>query len=247
MTSLYSTPPSNDAQYFTAMLGYNITPQTRINVNGRYGVEMQDDTFPANTADPNLATSGFGGFSNLNAPGQGTRVTSPNIMAQVVQGGVAVTSAPLPNLSSRLYYNIDERDASMDQCNVSGNPSCAVWGGGPSPDASASTATFVVPQEWLKQKVGGTIDYRLWPEHNTTLTGGYSFYDISRSNAQVGSRQTSNVTVGLSSMFNSAFMGRITYDYIDRSGVLNYWAPWGRSRAALAPTARRPAPITRRP
>ena len=98
--------------------------------------------------------------------------------------------------------------------------------GGSSPDANASTRVYVVPQEWLKQKVGGQIDYRLWPKYNVNLTAGYSFYDISRSNAQVGSSQTNNATVGLSSMLNSALMGRITYDYVDRSGVLNYWVPW---------------------
>ena len=249
MTGLYSTPPSNDAQYFTAMLGYNFTPQTRINVNGRYGVEMQDDTYPANTADPNLATSGFGGFSHLNGFDQGTSSTTPNIMAQVVQGGVALTSAPIPNLSSRLYYNIDERDVSMNQCNVSGNQTCAVWGGGASPDSSANTATYVVPQEWLKQKIGGTVDYHLWSQTNTNLTAGYSFYDISRSNAQVGSSQTSDVNVGLSSMLNSVVMGRITYDYIDRSGVLNYWVPWaaleGTNGAGAAPSgAYYQAPMT---
>jgi MtrB/PioB family decaheme-associated outer membrane protein len=227
MTGLYSTPPSNDAQYATAMVGYNLPWQSRININARYGLEMQDDTYPANTLDPYLPVSGFGGLSNLNSSFQGTRSTSPGIMAQVVQGGVALTSAPIHNFSARLYYNIDERDVSMNQCNVSGNKACAVWGGGPQPDASANTATYVVPQEWLKQKIGGQITYHLWPEHNTNLTAGYSFYDISRSNAQVGSSQTSDVTVGLSSMMTSVLMGRITYDYIDRSGVLNYWAPWG--------------------
>ena len=37
----------------------------------------------------------------------------------------------------------------------------AVWVGGSSPDASANTATYVVPQEWLKQKVGVEVDYRI--------------------------------------------------------------------------------------
>ncbi len=233
MTGLYATPPSNDAQYVTAMVGYNLPWwQSRINVNGRFGVEMQDDLYPANTADPNLATSGFGGFSNLNAFDQGTSTTSPNIMAQVIQGGVALNSAPIANLSSRLYYNIDERDVSLNQCSGSTgspsapNPACAVFIGGSSADANANTAVFVVPQEWLKQKVGGQIDYRLWPQYNVNLTAGYNFLDISRSNAQVGSSQTSNATVGLSSMLNSAVQGRITYDYIDRSGTLNYWVPW---------------------
>ncbi len=255
MTGLYSTPPSNDAQYFTAMLGYNLPWwQSRINVNGRYGVEMQDNTYPANTADLNLATSGFGGFSNLNSSVQGTGSTSPNIMAQVVQGGVALTSAPFTNFNARLFYNLDERDVSENQCSTRpsiGIPvtACAVYGGGASPDASANTATYVVPQEWLKQKVGGQVDYHLWSQYNTNLTAGYSFLDISRSNAQVGSSQTSDVNVGLSSMLNSVVMGRITYDYIDRSGTLNYWVPWaaleGTTGADAAPSgAYYQAPMT---
>ena len=126
--------------------------------------EMQDNTYPANTADPYLAPQRLRrGLQSQQFFGQGTSSTSPDIMAQVVQGGVALTSAPIHNLNARLYYNIDERDVSMNQCNVSGDKACAVWGGGASPDSSASTATYVVPQEWLKQKVGGTVDYHLWP------------------------------------------------------------------------------------
>ena len=228
MTGLYSTPPSNDAQYLTAMVGYNLPWQSKINVNARYGMEMQDNTYPANTADPNLATSGFGGFSNLNSSFQGTNTTSPNIMAQVVQGGVTLNSAPIPHLNARLYYNIDERDVSENQCSTRpsiGIPvtACAVYGGGASPDASANTATYVVPQEWLKQKVGGQIDYHLWSQ--TNLTADYNFLDITRSNAQVGSSQTSNVNVGLNSMLNSTVQGLITYNFIDRSGALTYWVP----------------------
>ncbi len=69
---------------------------------------------------------------------------------------------------------------------------------------------YVVPQEWLKQKVNLDVDYKILPQSNTKLTLGYEFDDIDRSNAQVGHSDTNTGTVGLSSMLGSAFMGRIT-------------------------------------
>ena len=55
---LYSTRPSNDAHYFTGTWSATtLRRQTRINLNGRYGDELQNNVFPANTADPNLPSS----------------------------------------------------------------------------------------------------------------------------------------------------------------------------------------------
>ena len=99
MASLYSTPPSNNAYYFTGNLGYNLTPRTRFNFNGRYGYELQNNEFPANNADPNLTylnTLPAFGPGNLNALGQGTSATSPDIRAQVYQANVGVSSSKLP-------------------------------------------------------------------------------------------------------------------------------------------------------
>jgi MtrB/PioB family decaheme-associated outer membrane protein len=214
-TALYSTPPSNYAQYVTAMVGYNLTPGTRINVNARYGLETQNDTYPANTGDP-----GYGGFAGLNALGQGTSATSPNIMAQVYQGNVGISSNPISGLNASAKYSIDGRNVSIDQ--VGG-----VYGAGSGMDsAEAANYAYVVPQEWLKQKIKLDADYKILPQSDTKLTLGYEYDDTERSNAQVGHSNTNTATVGLSSMMGSAFMGRINYQYSDRTGVLNYWTPW---------------------
>ena len=220
-TALYSTPPSNFAQYVTAMLGYNLTPETRINLNARYGLETQNDTYPANTGDPSLVPGGPpGGFGLLNALGQGTSSTSPNARAQVYQGNVGITSNPIANLTTSAKYSIDGRNVSIDQ--VGG-----VIGSGSGSDSSITgIAGYVVPQEWLKQKVNVNADYRILPQSNTKLSFGYQFDDVDRSNAQVGHSSTNTVTAGLSSMMGSAFMGRINYTYADRTGVLNYWTAW---------------------
>jgi MtrB/PioB family decaheme-associated outer membrane protein len=218
-SGLYSTPPSNYAQYVTAMIAYNLTPGTRIHVNARYGLETQNDTYPANTANPASAAGPFGGLANLNALGQGTSATSPNINAQVYQGNVGISSNPIANLNASAKYSIDGRDVSIDQHGC-------VYGGGASPDSASTCSGYVVPQEWLKQKVNLDADYRILPQGNTKLTVGYEYDETDRSNAQVGRSDTNIGTLGLSSMMGSAFMGRITASYGERSGVLNYWTPW---------------------
>ncbi len=220
-TALYSTPPSNFAQYVTAMVGYNLTPGTRINVNARYGVETQNDTYPANTGDP-LVAGTPGGQIGLNALGQGTSATSPNIIAQVYQGNVGISSNPISGLNASAKYSIDGRNVSIDQ--VGG-----VLGSGSGADSSTGVLGiegYVVPQEWLKQKVNLDADYRILPQSDTKLTLGYQYDDIDRSNAQVGHSSTNTLTAGLSSMMGSAFMGRINYTYADRTGVMDYWTAW---------------------
>ncbi len=219
MSAIYSTPPSNYAQYVTAMVGYNLTPGTRINVNARYGLETQNDAYPANTGDPSFG--GFpGGFTGLNALGQGTSATSPNIIAQVYQGNVGISTNPVSGLHASAKYSIDGRNVSIDQ--VGG-----VYGAGTGMDsAEAANYAYVVPQQWLKQKVNLDVDYKILPQSDTKLTLGYQFDDIDRSNAQVGQSDTNTVTVGLNSMMGSAFMGRINYQFSDRTGVLDYWVPW---------------------
>ncbi len=221
VSSFYSTPPSNDAYYTTANVGYNLTPLTRVNFNGRYGYELQNNLFPPNTADPNLpflnTLSAFGP-GNLNALGQGTSATSPNISAQIYHANVGINSSEIHNLTASAKYSVDGRDVSIDQYKV--------WGGGAANDTGATSATYVVPQEWLKQKVDGELDYRIWAPSDTRATLAYQFYDIDRSNAQVGSSTTNTVTAGLNSTLGSNVIGHINYQYADRSGVLDYWVPW---------------------
>ncbi len=85
-TAAYSTPPSNDAHYLTMMLASNnLIPLTRVNLNARVGLEIQNDQFAPNTADPSLS-SAVPGFSSLNpATLTGTSTSSPNMMAEVYQ------------------------------------------------------------------------------------------------------------------------------------------------------------------
>ncbi|MFZ1962654.1 MAG: MtrB/PioB family outer membrane beta-barrel protein [Roseiarcus sp.] len=225
VTSLYATPPSNYAQYMTAMLAYNIRPTTRVNVNARYGLETQNDTFPANTGDPLASTI----FPVLNSSGQGTgSATSPNIWAQVYQGNVGVTDSSIKNLTVSAKYSIEGRDVSINsfnnKCGGATTYAYAVCGNGQGSDTSITGIIgYVVPQDWLKQKVNLDADYRILGQSNTRVFANYEFDDIDRSNAQVGRSWTDTGTLGVSSMLASNLQGRVTGTLGERSGVVNFW------------------------
>jgi hypothetical protein len=225
MTALYATPPSNLAQYVTAMVAYNILPNTKVNVNARYGVETQNDAYPSNSGDPALIPGGppggLPGLTDFNGVWLGTSAASPNIVAQVYQGNVGVTSTPIANLSVGAKYAIDGRNVSIDQ-------SGAVYGGfigGYYADSAflSGPVGFVVPQDWLKQKVTADLDYRILPQSNTRVFANYEFDDTDRSNAQVGRSWTNTGTLGVSSMLGSNLQGRVSGTLGERSGVVHFW------------------------
>lgn len=216
--SAYSLPPSNSAHYVTVMLGANILPRTRLNLNARVGLEKQDDKFAPNTASPNLTGAQLTAFG-LNSNYLGTTTTSPDITATVYQLKVSANSHPLPSTNVRAYYGFDGRSVSLDQF--------AVATGGHAPDTVGSlTYSYVVPQNWFKQYLGGEAGYTILPRSNTQLTVGYRLDMIDRSNAQVGHSTTNTGSVALSSAIGEKADGRLSFDYADRSGSLSYLTPW---------------------
>ncbi len=218
-TGIYSLPPSTDAHYLTAMVGYNPTPSTRINLNMRVGLELQNASFTPNTGDPNISASTFSGFAHLNSMLQGTSANSLNASATVYQGNFTVTSSLTNRLDGHIFASVDGRNVSLNQFKV--------WIGGSSPDANATTAVYVVPQHWAKEKVGGEVSYKIWPAYDTKLTVGYRYDYVDRSNAQVGHSDTSTASVDLSSNLGPQVLAKLSYEYSNRSGVLNYATPWG--------------------
>ena len=222
-SGLYSTPPGNAAHYVTIMMADKLSPKTRITFNGRVGVELQNSMFPANSADPNISSTlgnpTYNWFKNLNAMNQGTSATSPDAVAWIYQGSVAVTSSLAQDVDARTSYSFDGRSVDLNQYKV--------WIGGSSPDATASTAVYVVPQNWFKQTASLEVGYRIIPESNTKLTFDYSFNNIDRTNAQVEHSITNTESLQLSSMLGADVLGRLTYEHSDRNGSLIYGTAWG--------------------
>lgn len=222
-SAAYSLPPSNDAHYFTLMLASNdLVPKTRLNLNARFGLELQDNTFAPNTADPN-PPAGFFGPGLLNSNLQGTTASSPDMMADVYQIKASATSHPTTDIDTRVYYGVDGRNVSLNQFAVNTG---SEGGFGTDSSVTKSTLQFVVPQDWLKQNAGGEVAYRILPESDTKVTVGYRFDDIERSNAQVGHSSTNTASIALMSQIGSQANGKLSFDYADRTGVLNYLTPW---------------------
>jgi MtrB/PioB family decaheme-associated outer membrane protein len=218
-SAAYSTPPSNDAHYFTFLGATNVVPLTRINVNARVGIEKQDDDFAPNTADPNPPASALG-VGLLDPKLQGTTANSLNASATIYQVKVTAASNPLPNFDTRVFYGIDGRSVSLNQYRVN------VGGTGGSSDSTLTGLAYVVPQDWLKQNAGFEAGYRILPQYDTKLTVGYRLDAIDRSNAQVGHSWTDTGSVALSSAFGPQINGRLSFDYSNRSGNLSYLTPW---------------------
>jgi len=226
-SAAYSTPPSNSAHYVTLMLATNAIPETRINLNARVGLEKQDDTFPPNTASPGASSLlGTTGFFNLNPMLQGTGPnTSPDITATIYQVKLSASSHPIPNTDINAYYGVDGRNVTLNTYQVYGSGSGSDNGPG-STEYNGLPYAFVVPQDWLKQAAGGDVTYRLIPQYNTRLTLGYRADITDRSNAQVGHSWTNTGSAALMSDLGPQLNGKISFDYVDRSGNMSYLAPW---------------------
>ena len=116
-SAAYSTPPSNSAHYVTLMAATNALPNTRINLNLRVGLEMQDDTFPPNTADPNLG--GHPWIGNLNPDLQGTSASSLQRPSHGLPGQGQREFASDPQCGrQRATTAIDGRSVSLNQYKV---------------------------------------------------------------------------------------------------------------------------------
>jgi len=224
----YSTPPSNEAHYLTLMVAANdLIPRTRLNLNARVGFEKQDDNFAPNSADPSPtgapALAPGGGLSYLNGTLLGTSADSLNAIATVYQVRVSATSNPFANTDVRAYYGIDGRSVNLNQYKVY---SGGTGGENDNLTTGATTFNFVVPQDWLKQNAGAEVGYKILPASDTKLTVGYRLDTIDRSNAQVGHSWTNTGSIALSSELGSQLDGKLSFDYANRSGTVNYLGPW---------------------
>lgn len=216
-SAAYSLPPSSDAHYLTVQLSdRNLIPKTTLNLNARYGWELQNAPTPPNTGDPN--PTGASGASSLNGSLVGTTLPSPDITAQVYQVKASASSRPMKNVDTRIFYGLDGRSVTLNQY--------AVTGSGSGSDSSLGGTNYIVPQQWLKQNFGGDVGYKILPEYDTKITAGYRMDTVQRSNAQVGHSWTNTGNIAISSELGSQIDGKLSFEYADRSGTLSYLTPW---------------------
>lgn len=212
LSAPYSLPPSNSAHQVRAMLGYNITPTTRLNANFEYGLEMQDSSFVQGSGDP---------VNQLTQPG-----TSFNGLVETLFGNVALTAQPLPGLDVRLSYTIDDRDNqsprnyyevdTRSNTSTSANGDCAFFGG----------LCANLPYSFEHQTLSLEAGYRILPQTKVTLND--TLESTYRNYADASFVTSNTVTAKVRSELADSFFGAISYSYQDRNANTyangNTWA-----------------------
>ena len=217
-TAAYSAPPSNDAHYVTVMLASNVLPQTRVNLNARVGLELQNDAFAPNTSDSHPVLAGV-----LNPNGQGSTANSLDASATVYQIKASVASHPAAGVDTRISYGVDGRSVSLDQ--VQGQYGTVGRLSGRR-DATSQQPAIRRSAELAEAYAGFELGYRVLPQSDTKLTVGYRFDSVDRTNAAVEHSTTNSFTVAARSQLGPLVDGSLSLEYADRSAALNYLTPW---------------------
>lgn len=161
VSSFYTTPPSNSEHQVKLLIGYNLTPTTRLNANFAYGVQLQNSTY-----EP------FNGNGNANLGIFSVPRSSFDGVMQTIFGNVAVTSQPLPNLDIRLAYTIDDRD------NRSPRNRYAISAVDNATLTTPASGYFNLPFSYNHQMATAEAGYRILPL--TRVSVGYQFDDTYR-------------------------------------------------------------------
>ena len=196
----YSMPPSNSAHEFKFMLGYNLSPTTRLNANFAYGLQMQDAAYATGTGDP---------VAVLSEP-----ASSLNGFVQTFFGNIAISSQPLPKLDLRLAYTIDDYDNqtprngyqvnTRSSTSLSGGGDCAFTGG----------LCYNLPFSFEHQTLEGEVGYRVLPQTKVSLTD--KFESTYRTYADVSLVTSNTVTAKVRSELASDLFGTVSYSHQDR-------------------------------
>lgn len=187
LNGVYSLPPSNEAHTISGEIAYNISPTTRLNATGVYGLQLQNQQFVLPTLNA-FALSNFGSYFSSNP-------SSLDGLVQTWFGNVTLNSRPWPDTAFKLVYSIDARDPSTKTMAIYGDPTDAVTptainisGGNPANHCTPTSVTcatpwqrIAVPESWTKQVLTVSGDYHFDDSAKATL--GYRFNDDERTHA----------------------------------------------------------------
>lgn len=196
----YSLPPSNSAHAFKVMVGYNLTPTTRLNANFEYGLQMQDAPYLSGTGDPTTTltepTSSFDG------------------LVQTFFGNAAIVSEPLPGLDLRLAYTIDNRDNQSPrngyQVDTRSNTSTSANG-----DCGFGTGLcYNLPFSFNHQMVEAEAGYRILPQTKLSLTDRIESTYRNYANASFVTANT--ITAKVRSQIVPNVFGTLSYSHQNR-------------------------------
>jgi MtrB/PioB family decaheme-associated outer membrane protein len=199
ITAPYALPPSNAAHQIKVMLGYNLSPTTRLNANFAYGLQLQNAGYLTGTGDP---------YNNPSLPR-----ASFDGLVQTFYGNVAMTTKPLDKMDFRLAYTIDERDNQSPRnlypvdarsTNVV-NSDCG----------SAATAMCGnLPFSFQHQTMTAEAGYRILPQTKVTLNE--TFETTYRTYAVASFVTQNTLTAKVRSLIVDDVFGSLSYSHQDR-------------------------------
>ncbi|HBK05295.1 MAG TPA: hypothetical protein DDZ81_05455 [Acetobacteraceae bacterium] len=199
ITAPYSLPPSNNAQQIRAMVGYNVSPTTRVNANFAYGLQMQNAAYATGTGYPG---------QNLSQP-----QASFDGLVQTLYGNVAVVTQPMPKVDFRLSYTIDDRDNQSPRSAYIDNTRSSLATG---QDCSYSGGRcFNLPYSYQHQTISAEAGYRILPQ--TKLTLNDTFETTYRSFADASFVTSNTATVKVRTQLDDDLFGAISYAHQDRN------------------------------
>jgi MtrB/PioB family decaheme-associated outer membrane protein len=212
--SQYSQPPSNIAHYINGMVGYNLTPTTRLTGNFQYGFEISDGQLGNGTATPFAQIGGATTANNLALNPSG------NQMVRVYNAGLGVSSRPINGLEVKAGYAVDGRETDSNPMTVYGYEHG---------DGAAALVGTIQQQNWTKQKVTLEADYKVL--RDTKVSAGFRFDDIDRSGGAANSLPMSNIGWVGHSTENTEWAkiadhslpntnASLTYEHAVRSGLM---------------------------
>jgi MtrB/PioB family decaheme-associated outer membrane protein len=200
VTAPFSLPPSNSAHQAKVLLGYNLSPTTRINANFAYGVQLQNDNFVNNSGFPSLT---------LQQP-----KSSLDGLVQTIFGNIALVTRPTPKMDLRLSYTIDNREnqtsrnAYIDdpRSNRAVGEDCGFPG----------TRCINLPYSYEHQKITAELGYRILPQTKVTLND--TFDTVYRTFADASLTTSNTVTAKVRSQLSDDVFGSLSYAHQDRNG-----------------------------
>lgn len=201
ISGVYALPPSNSAQQVRAMLGYNINPTTRANVNFAYGLQMQNEQYVEGSGNPNA--NPYQPRSSLNG------------LVQTFYGNAAIVSQPIPKLDLRLSYTIDDRDnqTSSNLYGVDTRSVTAVNGGGD----CGYTGGFCrnLPYSFQHQTITAEAGYRILAHTKVTLNE--TFETTFRNYADASFVTSNTVTAKVRTQLDDDVFGALSFAHQDRN------------------------------
>ena len=212
--AVYVLPPSNMAHQFTGQVGYNLGETTRLNFNGVYGLQLQNDNFQPATLNTAVAVA---------SPPR----NSLDGLVQTVFGNVALSTQPMPKTDLRISYTVDLRE----------NNTPAEYGVEGLRLDNGSGVTRLTPrtplnESWTKQTATITAGYRILPSTRVTL--GYTYRDTDRSDALIKTNTENEASAQVHTTFGNSTTGSLGYTHSVRTASVPNYQIWSQIQAGGA-------------